>query len=1043
MLLDDPNWINSLSQLELSEATIGIDLPNEVDNSGNFCFPYPLYDQNNTGSCGPTAAVYYTFTYEINRLRGLVSNTLENQYPPNFVYNFLNGGSQFNGTKYQDIFNLLMQGGCPNAINWGNLEALDFLRWMDGYDKYLGALHNRLSSFTSINITTPTGLNTLKHWLHNHNNNSPIGGLACYSGYFCGEDGVLPPESAYANQVIRLNWSPESCPHGFTIVGYCDEIMYDFNGDGEFTNGSNMEEWEIGALKIVNNYATTTGNLGYHWIPYRLLALNTFTDFCYQLFPLHDYQPELVIKSKINHQTRESLVIGFGYGEDASTLPPLSYTNMYSYLHFTNDGGQFPMQGINSEPIEFALDFGYTFGNNDIGKVFQIIHESNNQPNGILEYFSLIDYRFGEQFELYSNYYNITIPFMVSFYGIEYDLIPFEINNDLTLSTNMIARFNPSINNATLNISDNVFITMYDSEIHINEGSLLSIGNNVTFIAKSGVCKLVIDGDITMGDDISFISEEDAQLHLVFNNSILSENIENAVFTRSLLISDNCQVNIYNTDFINSGFYGFNANFNIEGTNFSNSFARFQNNNNISSVNNYVRILENCTFNGLNQGTPLSIENYPNYSISKCMVTNCSDGIMLFNCGYGKLDHILSGNNITQNSNTGLKIYHSVAEVKDNLIASNDVGIQCLNRSEVQLEGNRNLISQQISYNSLMEVYATDGSFPYLFRFNAIIDDDDNCLVKYDGNDELLDVRYNYWGTVFNPFIQLCPVENYSWEPFWDPDENYDDSEAIAMFNDAKNKRDIGDYLSAEDDFKQLVTLFPRTKIAQAALKEIFTIEEFSSNDYNELIEYFTSEQTIQYNNELNGLAGFLVNCCKIKLENWSDAISWYENVIQNPESLHDSIFAIIDLGYTYFIMESTGFKTDLLGNMLEYVPKSKNQFSIYRDTLLSLLPGNLKNKIGSESDDINTIPFILLQNFPNPFSDNTIIEFEINENAFVVINLFNVTGEIVKNLFTGEKMQGFNSIRLLSSDIAPGIYFYTIEINGAIMDTKKMVIAK
>lgn len=64
-------------------ASLALTLPVEVDNSTQIFFPQEdnsstkyMYDQTHaTASCQNVATAFFTYTYEVNRLRNLVSNT--------------------------------------------------------------------------------------------------------------------------------------------------------------------------------------------------------------------------------------------------------------------------------------------------------------------------------------------------------------------------------------------------------------------------------------------------------------------------------------------------------------------------------------------------------------------------------------------------------------------------------------------------------------------------------------------------------------------------------------------------------------------------------------------------------------------------------------------------------------------------------------------------------------------------------------------------------------------------------------------------------
>ncbi len=73
-----------------------------------------------------------------------------------------------------------------------------------------------------------------------------------------------------------------------------------------------------------------------------------------------------------------------------------------------------------------------------------------------------------------------------------------------------------------------------------------------------------------------------------------------------------------------------------------------------------------------------------------------------------------------------------------------------------------------------------------------------------------------------------------------------------------------------------------------------------------------------------------------------------------------------------------------------------------------------------------------LYQNRPNPFSDQTDIDFELPENGEVTMTLYNVTGQIIKTISrTGVK--GLNTWTLSKSDInTTGLVYYKLEFGDS-----------
>jgi len=186
----------------------------------------------------------------------------------------------------------------------------------------------------------------------------------------------------------------------------------------------------------------------------------------------------------------------------------------------------------------------------------------------------------------------------------------------------------------------------------------------------------------------------------------------------------------------------------------------------------------------------------------------------------------------------------------------------------------------------------------------------------------------------------------------------------------------------------------------------------------------------------------YMVSKCDIKLENWPGAISYYENIILDPETMEDSIFAIIDLGYVYFVMENSGYKSAYTGNLIEFKPESKMQFFDNRDYLLSLIPGDQLSK--TMKGNISELKEgELLQNVPNPFKGSTQIWYKLESESIVQLSIHNYTGQLIKSYNEGTKTKGNHHINFNANGLKNGIYFYTISVNGLTTDSKKMTIMK
>jgi hypothetical protein len=85
---------------------------------------------------------------------------------------------------------------------------------------------------------------------------------------------------------------------------------------------------------------------------------------------------------------------------------------------------------------------------------------------------------------------------------------------------------------------------------------------------------------------------------------------------------------------------------------------------------------------------------------------------------------------------------------------------------------------------------------------------------------------------------------------------------------------------------------------------------------------------------------------------------------------------------------------------------------------------------------------YALYQNEPNPFSEMTVIGFDLPEASEAMITLMDVTGKVIK-VVEGSFAQGNNTIELSSKDLpATGVVYYRLDA-GEFTATKKMIIIK
>lgn len=85
---------------------------------------------------------------------------------------------------------------------------------------------------------------------------------------------------------------------------------------------------------------------------------------------------------------------------------------------------------------------------------------------------------------------------------------------------------------------------------------------------------------------------------------------------------------------------------------------------------------------------------------------------------------------------------------------------------------------------------------------------------------------------------------------------------------------------------------------------------------------------------------------------------------------------------------------------------------------------------------------FTFAQNYPNPFNNRTTISFEIVNNEFVELKIYNAQGRLVEELEPGNIKPGKNEIIWDASGQASGLYFARLRADEK-MQTIKMILVK
>ena len=615
-----------------------------------------------------------------------------------------------------------------------------------------------------------------------------------------------------------------------------------------------------------------------------------------------------------------------------------------------------------------------------------------------------------------------------------------------------------TVNNGTLRVEKNADVLFTNST--------LNLADNVTVILE-GYSKITLDANsnINIGNNVTFTNENGEPCYGIFINGDTQTIIANCSFNNCDLNTDHGSLEIVNTSFVNSA---------------------------INCYRTDVSITDCPLLGGVycNESDSVEIVNGTEQTYN---ITGSYDGIALINCGYAYVyGYTITGNvrnginlhesygsntiencSIISNSQDGVRMYHSSARIIGCQISGNQKGVIAYRGSNLEILKDPNSApwfhDSCITNNTWMEVLFTDDcDLQMAHGMNKILDAPynpdtfDKYLVFCPNMTRSRDLGVNYWGSdpqgmpvypVEERFEPACinPDVNeigFSLDPLWNPGP----PSIITWENDELVYHSAIDLALAEDIigaialFKELISQYPGSDFAPDAAKNLLALEE----DKQALKDYYATAPNLHWNGEIDKLADYLENYCNIKMGDYQAAISWFEDIISDPDCELDSLMAVIDLGYVYLLMQENSPKAQITCQYPQLVPKSRTQYEQKTNSILSALysPANGAN----QEDGADTIPIlpqipVLHNNYPNPFNPSTSISFSLPAEMQCSLSIYNIKGQKVKTLQSGTSTQGNHTLIWNGRDdngmsVSSGIYFYQLKAQGDTI-TKKMIMVK
>ena len=377
--------------------------------------------------------------------------------------------------------------------------------------------------------------------------------------------------------------------------------------------------------------------------------------------------------------------------------------------------------------------------------------------------------------------------------------------------------------------------------------------------------------------------------------------------------------------------------------------------------------------------------------------------------------------------------------------------------------GNESYPLQSVYDNINEEIVVDYSSYPESMYHNSIYDDSFNygapdqylmkCNIEFQfGDERFLDAENNYWGSAslnwdeWDGDDRFAPAIAFDYIPVWDPGTPREGGleGAALLYAEADSHIKEEEYDDAKTIYQNIIDTYTLTDYAMYSMRNLLSLEIISGHEFSSLREYYLTDPKCNINDERTKLSKYLGNYCTVKLEEFPEAITFFEDIISDPETRLDSVYAVIDAGFTYLLMENEG-KSGYVGKMAELKPKSEQDFSVLRDELIAKLFGLVYDEINAEPE--LEYPFELRYNYPNPFRGSTKISFSLPASVQKAdLKVYNIRGQLVKE-FDIDSLPGIRRISwdgrdTYGKEVGSGIYFYKLTADKK-STMRKMVLVR
>ena len=179
-------------------------------------------------------------------------------------------------------------------------------------------------------------------------------------------------------------------------------------------------------------------------------------------------------------------------------------------------------------------------------------------------------------------------------------------------------------------------------------------------------------------------------------------------------------------------------------------------------------------------------------------------------------------------------------------------------------------------------------------------------------------------------------------------------------------------------------------------------------------------------------------NSLLVDFSNYADSlrISWTESTDPEGETIDYKLYADGDLSFlnevTYDFTTRRMYDIQEIVALTDSTNRYVGQLKVFASDGINV---TTSNAINFYLDPSGIIPKVanISQNYPNPFDQSTTIKFDLPDDGYVSIRIFNAKGQLVRQLVNSDMSKGYKSVvwdgkNESGQEVSSGIYFYQID---------------